>query len=906
MENCKKRLGLLIIPLMVLMVVFAATFSSHAADDKIIKVTYNINGKASERTYDGSIWFKELECIGEIYQEISKLDSGESIDVTIKSPYPITWTLTGSLDIPGGTTVDLDLGGNTIRRSDDDKGCLVSMEEDGSTFVLRNGTLTNGYNTAGGGGIHVEGDSCRIILKNSTIDYCHAEQNWGSDGHGGGICVYGKNPNIYLDYSHVDNNTAYNNGGGIYLDYGCSSDIVLANGSSVSYNQAQGRATFGTTGCGGGICVDGDYPEVIMKSGSYIYRNKALIDGGGIYLKGKNPRLVTHNEVAKYGINIIDENTAGEDGGGVCMRNSEAYINLCDTRIQDNNAGKTDFDEGGGIFVSDTAYMELNSSHIDYNTSGGDGGGISFEGNKSEIHINPSSTVEHNTSGKDGGGICLDGTASKVYGTGGSVSANIAEHHGGGIFLYEDDSSVSNVNVNWNKALNNGGGIYSSEENIKISGCSVMYNEATMGGGIFVNNDNTTIHNCEICYNTAYSEGGGVSTPDAVVDHVDEGFVLSGKVRITQNEVSTGLQGDSYVANLRLEKGDYICPENLADRSFIEIGVKDVYLPSHEYCFTKKAANANPDYFAGSLVRGSVRDQKIVKRGSYLYIVFASAAQDAATEKIDSPRANLGDGEYLDAVDVKLTAQDGADIHYTLDGSDPTAASTRYDGEYIHLKRGLRTQKEITLKAVAIKGETVSEVMTETYILTNRVKVPNGAKEFVFSGEAQTLLEASDYYTFSVDKNSGATVDADGNVRATDVGTYTVTAKIACGYQWKIRNKDTKAYEGTTANQQITVEIVEPVNQDLKITNTSKTVKAKALKKAAVKTSKVKVTGVKTSCTFKKVSGSKKLTVTKDGRIKVKKGTKKGTYKIRLKVTAKAGGIYKSASKTVTVKVKVK
>ena len=58
--------------------------------------------------------------------------------------------------------------------------------------------------------------------------------------------------------------------------------------------------------------------------------------------------------------------------------------------------------------------------------------------------------------------------------------------------------------------------------------------------------------------------------------------------------------------------------------------------------------------------------------------------------------------------------------------------------------------------------------------------------------------------------------------------------------------------------------------------------------------------------TYAKVSGSKKLTITKAGKVTVKKKTKKGTYKMRVKVTAAGNANYKAGSKTVTVKVKVK
>ncbi len=59
--------------------------------------------------------------------------------------------------------------------------------------------------------------------------------------------------------------------------------------------------------------------------------------------------------------------------------------------------------------------------------------------------------------------------------------------------------------------------------------------------------------------------------------------------------------------------------------------------------------------------------------------------------------------------------------------------------------------------------------------------------------------------------------------------------------------------------------------------------------------------------TYKKASGNKNIKVnTKNGKITVGKGLKAKTYPVKVKITAKGNANYKSGSKTVTVKVKVK
>ena len=88
-----------------------------------------------------------------------------------------------------------------------------------------------------------------------------------------------------------------------------------------------------------------------------------------------------------------------------------------------------------------------------------------------------------------------------------------------------------------------------------------------------------------------------------------------------------------------------------------------------------------------------------------------------------------------------------------------------------------------------------------------------------------------------------------------------------------------------------------------------KSAKASALRKSKVNVrSAVIVRKNQGSVTYSKVRGSSKLTVSKKGIITVKKGTyKKGTVlKVKVKAKAKGTSNYKSGSKTVTAKIKIK
>ncbi len=100
----------------------------------------------------------------------------------------------------------------------------------------------------------------------------------------------------------------------------------------------------------------------------------------------------------------------------------------------------------------------------------------------------------------------------------------------------------------------------------------------------------------------------------------------------------------------------------------------------------------------------------------------------------------------------------------------------------------------------------------------------------------------------------------------------------------------------------------------LSVKTAAKSLKASALKKAQQTVNPVSIKKARGKVTVKKIKKGttskiyKKITIAKKtGAITFKKGTyKRGTYKVKLKVTAAGNDEYTSKSKTVTVKIKVK
>lgn len=126
----------------------------------------------------------------------------------------------------------------------------------------------------------------------------------------------------------------------------------------------------------------------------------------------------------------------------------------------------------------------------------------------------------------------------------------------------------------------------------------------------------------------------------------------------------------------------------------------------------------------------------------YLYV-----DKSTCKEKVATPESNTPAGEVNVGTVIKLTcATDGATIHYTTDGTDPTATSATYTDA------GITINDDCTVKAIAVKdGCTDSNVLTLEYTVhvaaTPEISVSNaGLAEISCDTEG-----ASIYYTLGTE-----------------------------------------------------------------------------------------------------------------------------------------------------------
>ncbi len=95
--------------------------------------------------------------------------------------------------------------------------------------------------------------------------------------------------------------------------------------------------------------------------------------------------------------------------------------------------------------------------------------------------------------------------------------------------------------------------------------------------------------------------------------------------------------------------------------------------------------------------------------------------------RVDAPTLSETTKTFYAPFDVTITATEGANIYYTLNGETPTINSTKYEG-------AITISSTTTLKAIAEKDGKTSEVAEATYIYSE-TKVGDGSFEYPYSPE---------------------------------------------------------------------------------------------------------------------------------------------------------------------------
>ncbi len=131
-------------------------------------------------------------------------------------------------------------------------------------------------------------------------------------------------------------------------------------------------------------------------------------------------------------------------------------------------------------------------------------------------------------------------------------------------------------------------------------------------------------------------------------------------------------------------------------------------------------------------------------------IVLTHDANTQPTQQVATPTFNPAQGEYTEAQNVTIACEtEDATIHYTTDGTEPTAESPVYS-------EAIAVGETMTIKAIAMKeGMTNSEIASATY--TINIPVPVEGKTFVKVTAADQLVAGKKYIIVSGNKALGTT-----------------------------------------------------------------------------------------------------------------------------------------------------
>ena len=200
----------------------------------------------------------------------------------------------------------------------------------------------------------------------------------------------------------------------------------------------------------------------------------------------------------------------------------------------------------------------------------------------------------------------------------------------------------------------------------------------------------------------------------------------------------------------------------------------------------------------------------------------------------------------------------------------------------------------ITVSADGIGTMTVKVTVPKSgwYDVWDIGELEYGSSEKAFINNFDNTPIPAGTLTYTSDNTKVATVSAKGLIKAVGAG------------KTVIRVSDKRGVE-----EQIKVKVIK-TRQKMKVSGRKFTVKASALKNKAKTIKRTKVLKIKKKVgklTFRKIKGNKKITVNKKtGKVTLKKGLKKGTYKVTVNVKAKGDKNHKSMTvkKAFTIKVK--
>ena len=343
---------------------------------------------------------------------------------------------------------------------------------------------------------------------------------------------------------------------------------------------------------------------------------------------------------------------------------------------------------------------------------------------------------------------------------------------------------------------------------------------------------------------------------------VDGQALLENTVRAAQYTITKNEDGSFSVASTNLGK-------NM--RAFEALDAS---------AYTKASYKAAKDLY--DTLDGTI-DEDITEEQIKAFNDAVTALQPVATEtSINALKSAITAAKKVKAADYTAAS-------YKTYKAAITAAETVLNGEDFSDTEVTAATKALTdakAKLVKLKTQSITVSVKNT---KNVVSKKYGDKAFSLGAKAKTTL------TYKSSNTKIATVDSKGKVTIKAAGTVKIT----------INAKATSTYKAATAKV-LTIKIAKKA-PTIKTKIGTKNLSYNALKKKTQVFTLGTSVNSKGTLTYKKLSGSSAVSVnSKTGKLTVKKGLRKGTYRVKVQIKSAAKGNYTAGSRTVTVTVRVK
>ena len=327
-------------------------------------------------------------------------------------------------------SLTLDLGGYTL--TGDGTKTVVAIAGKEIKVTVRNGTITGGKSTNGGG---LDIQSGEILLEKCNITKNNAV-------NGGAININGS-ANVQIKGSEIHDNTATNSGGAIYMAsgwaidgyYNCACEIVDTKLNNNSANVG------GALGMGASLYQYNDMhitASFTMSGKSEISSNTAKTltttnGGGGVYLIGNGSRFIMND-------GFITDNVAENSCGGAIFSKNWRGITLNGGSITGNSAKM----HGGAIYIEN---VNLTNNPLE----------------EEVLNVAAGVTITDNHCGGNGGGIAaLNGVTVKI-------AKNSALYNNTAKTIGDDVYSGSGNQLNLPAATEMSGDLILSSDNVPIT-----------------------------------------------------------------------------------------------------------------------------------------------------------------------------------------------------------------------------------------------------------------------------------------------------------------------------------------------------------------------------------------------------------------------------------------------------